>query len=89
MPGDACTRPTSDPASRSTVEMAARMAPCSRSRRVSRRVSMPSMPGTPAAASEACKVVSDLHEDARRAASRTTKPATCTPVDSGSVAFMP
>ena len=52
MPGVVGTRATSDSASRSTVEIAARIDPRSRSRRVRRRVSMPSMPATPDAASD-------------------------------------
>ena len=69
--------------------MAARIAPASRSRRVSRRVSMPSIPMTPAATRASCRVESARHDDARRAVSRTANPATCTPADSGSAVFIP
>ena len=89
MPGDPCTRVTSEAGSRSRVEIAARIEPCSRSRRVSARVSIPSMPGTPLAASEAGSVVSARQDEARRDASRTANPATCTLDDSGSSPFMP
>ena len=84
MPGAARTRSASEAGSRSTVDRPARIAPRSRSARVSRRVSMPSMPTTPAAASEAVRVSSARHDDARREASRTAKPATWIAPDSGS-----
>ena len=71
------------------MDTAARIAPWSRRRRVSRRVSIPSMPSTPEAARASRSVASDRHDEARRAASRTAKPATCTPDDSGSSAFIP
>ncbi len=89
MPGVSWTRATSETGSRSTVEIAARIEPCSRRRRVSARVSIPSMPGTPCSASDAWRVVSERHDEARRDASRTANPATWTLADSGSSPFSP
>ena len=89
MPGDRRTRSPSDAGSRSSVEIAHRMAPALRMRRVSRRVSMPSIPTTPAAPSSSCRDRSLRHDDGRRDASRTTNPATWIPRDSGSSEFTP
>ncbi len=89
MVGDACTRSTSDAASTSVVEIAARIAPCSRSRNVRRRVSIPSIPTTFAARSSSARLPSARQLDVLRDASRTTNPDTCTRADSASSRFTP
>ncbi len=71
------------------MDTAARIAPRSRRRLVSLRVSMPSIATIPPAASSASSVRSERQLLARREASRTAKPATCTRADSGSAWFMP
>ena len=89
IPGVSRTRATSEPGSRSTVETAARIAPCSRTIKVSARVSRPSIPTIPDDASRSCRVPSARQLLARREASRTTNPDTCTPHDSSSSGAMP
>ena len=89
IPGRARTFANRIPASRSMVEIPARIAPPSRIRSVSRRVSMPSIPTTPASSRKSCRVPVARHDDALRLASRTANPATRTRPDSRSSALTP
>ena len=76
IPGVSRTRATSDAGSRSRVETPARIAPTSRIRRVSLRVSMPSIATTPAAASDSPSVASACRLEERRDASVTANAET-------------
>ena len=89
IPADERTRSTSDTASRSSDEIAARIEPRSRIRRVSLRVSIPSIPGTAASSSASGNEPLARQELARRATSRATNPATWMRPLSASSAFMP
>ncbi len=89
IPRVARTRSRSDAGSGSSVDSPHRIAPRSRSRSVSRRVSIPSSPTTPSRASSSASVPAARQLDARREASRTTNPATWTRPDSGSSGFVP
>ena len=72
MPGLARTRSSSACGSSSTVETAARIAPCSRSRMVSARVPATAMPVIPWALSSVSRLRLARQLDAIRDGSRTT-----------------
>ena len=89
IPAVARTRSVNEPGSRSIVDTPARIAPASRMRSVSRRVSTPSMPTTPASLMESSSEPVARHEDVRRASSRTTRPAGWARSDSASSGLTP
>ena len=71
------------------MDTAAPMAPADRIRRVRALVSMPSIPTTPASARCSPSDPCARQDEARRLASRTANPATCTRQDSTSDPLTP